>query len=348
MTQGAVVVKLGTSLIAGPGGRLRRSLLGHRAREIAELARGGTPAVVVSSGAIALGLPRLGLTRRPASVPRLQAASALGQARLQAAWDAALARHDVAAAQILLTAGDIADRAAYVNARNALAALFRLGAVPIVNENDATATDEITFGDNDALAAQVAVLVRARLLVLLTEVEGVFSHAPGTPGAELIPEGSAARTAVLGDAAPTGKGGMRSKVLAAEMAASAGIQTVIAGGTGAAVLEPILAGELRGTVFEPKGREHSAFKLWLRFGKPVAGRLHVDEGAKRAVAEDGGSLLAIGVARSEGRFEPGDAVELVGPDGTAFAKGIAGVTPADLQGRPRGVEAVHRDRLVAY
>ncbi len=141
---------------------------------------------------------------------------------------------------------------------------------------------------------------------------------------------------------------MRSKVLAAEMAASAGIHTVIAGGAGEAVLEPIVAGEPRGTIFEPRGHERSAFKLWLRFGKPVVARLHVDEGARRAVAEEGASLLAIGVARCEGRFEPGDAVELVGPDGAPFAKGIAGVSPADIEGRPRGVEAVHRDRLVAY
>ncbi|MGH3036596.1 MAG: PUA domain-containing protein, partial [Gaiellaceae bacterium] len=169
-----------------------------------------------------------------------------------------------------------------------------------------------------------------------------------TPGAELVVEGSAVRDAVFGDGSALGRGGMRSKVLAAEMAAAAGIQTVIAGGSGPTVLEPILAGELRGTVFEPRGRERSAFKLWLRFGKPVAGRLHVDEGARRAVADEGGSLLAIGVSRCEGRFEPGDAVELVGPDGTPFAKGIAGVSPADLAGRPRGVEAVHRDRLVAY
>jgi glutamate 5-kinase len=343
-----VVVKLGTSLVAGRGGRLRRTLLQHRAREIAGLVQEGTPVVVVSSGAIALGLPRLGLTRRPTSVPKLQAASALGQARLQAAWDAALGRHGVQAAQILLTAGDIAERGAYVNARNALTALFRLDAVPIVNENDATATDEITFGDNDTLAAQVAVLVRARLLVLLTEVEGVYSQAPGSPGAELIPEGSAAHAAVLGDVSPTGKGGMRSKVLAAEMAASAGIHTVIAGGAGEAVLEPIVAGERRGTVFAPRGQEHSAYKLWLRFGKPVAGRLYVDEGARRAVAREGASLLAIGVERSEGSFQPGDAVELVGPDGDAFARGIASVSETELAGRPRGVEAVHRDRLVAY
>ena len=177
-----VVVKLGTSLVAGEGGRVRRSLLRARAHEVGEIVRGGEPVCIVSSGAIALGLPRLGLAARPRSLSRLQAASALGQARLQAAWDAALAPERLPAAQILLTAGDFADRVAYVNARNALNALFKLGAVPIVNENDATATDEIAFGDNDALAAHVAVLVRARLLVLLTEVDGVYTRAPGTPG----------------------------------------------------------------------------------------------------------------------------------------------------------------------
>src|SRR5436305_14146210 len=185
-----IVVKFGSSLVAGPSGRVRRSVLRARSREIAGLVRGGTPVCAVSSGGIALGLPRLGLTARPRSLPRLQAASALGQARLQRVWDEALGREGLIAAQVLLTATDVADRAAYLNARNTLAALFALGAVPVVNENDATATDEITFGDNDALAAQEAILVRARLLVLLTEVEGVYSRAPGTPGAELLPRGS--------------------------------------------------------------------------------------------------------------------------------------------------------------
>ena len=344
----AVVVKLGSSLVAGPGGKVRRSLLRARAREIAGLAADGMPVCVVSSGAIALGLPRLGLTARPRSLPRLQAASALGQARLQRVWDEALGREGLIAAQVLLTATDVADRAAYLNARNTLAALFALGAVPVVNENDATATDEITFGDNDALAAQVAILVRARLLVLLTEVEGVYSRAPGTPGAELLPRGSDAGAAELATGSPLGKGGMRSKVLAAELAASAGIPTVIAAGAGQDVLGPIVAGEPRGTRFQPGDRAPSAFKLWLRHGKPVAGRLHVDEGARRALTKNGASLLAVGVARVEGRFEPGDAVELVDPDGTAFAKGIAGAAAGELMGRPRGVEAVHRDRLALY
>ena len=343
-----VVVKLGSSLIVDARGRARRTVLRARSAEIAALVRAGTPVCVVSSGAIALGLPRLGLDRRPRSLPKLQAASALGQARLQRVWERALADEGVEAAQILLTAGDIADRAAYVNARNALRALFALRAVPIVNENDATATDEITFGDNDALAAQVAVLVRARLLVLLTEVEGVFTRAPGTPGAELVGEGSLAREAVLADASALGRGGMQSKVLAAEMAAAAGIPSVIADGAADSVLAPIVAGEPRGTRFSASAQPLSAYKLWLRFGKPAAARLHVDEGARRAVAADAKSLLAVGVVSCEGSFEAGDAVELVAPGGAVFAKGIAGAGRAEIERRPRGLEAVHRDRLVVY
>jgi glutamate 5-kinase len=343
-----VVVKLGTSLIVGPRSKLRRQVLRDRAREIAELVRDGVPVCIVSSGAIALGLSRLGLERRPRSMPKLQAASALGQARLQGAWEDALGREGVPAAQVLLTAVDVAERATYVNARNALNALFALGAVPIVNENDATATDEITFGDNDALAAQVAVLVRARLLVLLTEVEGVLSRAPGTPGARLIEDGWKARNAVLGGASALGKGGMRSKVIAAEVAAAAGIPTVIAAGAATDVLHPVLAGEPRGTRFPAGERALSAFKLWLRFGKPIAGRLHVDAGARQAVSSDGASLLAVGIARCEGRFAAGDGVEIVGPDGAAFAKGIASASSDELRRRPRGLEAVHRDRLVLY
>ena len=337
-----VVVKLGSSLVAGRGGRVRRSLLRARGGEIRRIVVGGEPVCVVSSGAIALGLPRLGLDRRPRSVARLQAASALGQARLQAAWDEALS--PLPAAQVLLTAADLGDRTTYVNARNALDALFKLGAVPVVNENDATATDEITFGDNDALAAQVAVLLRARLLVLLTEVEGVYSRSPGAEGAELIAEGTRAAEAALGATSPLGRGGMRSKVLAAELAAAAGIPTVIAGGQGEAILEPILAGEPRGTRFAAAERSEPAFKLWLRFGKPVRGRIAVDAGARRALVEDGASLLGVGVVSCEGGFEAGDAVELVGPDGLAFAKGIASV-PA-REAASRGVETVHRDRLV--
>jgi glutamate 5-kinase len=343
-----LVVKLGTGLVAGPGGSVRRAIVRRRAAEIASVVKSGEPVAVVSSGAIALGLPQLGLERRPRALPKLQAASALGQARLQQTWEKALAREGVPAAQILLTAADVADRAAYVNARNALTALFALGAVPIVNENDATATDEIAFGDNDALAAHVAVLVRARLLVLLTEVDGVYTRAPGTPEAEPVREGSELDDVAYGASSALGRGGMRSKVAAARMAAEAGIPTVIADGGPVGVLGPILAGEPRGTRFHGAERELSAYKLWLRFAKEPVGRLHVDEGAQRAVAVDGRSLLAVGVVRCEGEFDAGAAVELVGPDDVAFARGVTGASSSEIAGRPAGLEAVHRDRLVVY
>src|SRR6266576_4251630 len=184
-----VVVKLGSTLVVDANGRARRSLIAARAAEVGELVRSAEPVSIVSSGAIALGLPRLGLTRRPADTSRLQAASAVGQSRLQAAWDSALRTAGLEAAQILLSAPDLAERASYVNVRNAFDTLLKLGVVPVVNENDATATDEITFGDNDALAAQVAVLTRARLLVLLTEVEGVYTEHPAAAEARLLAEG---------------------------------------------------------------------------------------------------------------------------------------------------------------
>jgi glutamate 5-kinase len=334
-----LVVKLGSSLVVDGRGRPRRALLRARAAEIAEIVSDGLPVCLVSSGAIALGLRRLDLSRRPTALPRLQAASALGQPLLQRAWQDAFRPFGVEAAQVLLTSAEIGDRRAYVNARNALAALFGLGAVPVVNENDATATDEIAFGDNDALAAHVAVLLKARLLVLLTSVPGVLDEGV------LIEDGGQARSAVFGAASALGRGGMESKVAAAELAAGAGIPTVIAGGDGDGVLTGILAGRAGGTRFRAV-EGAPAFKLWLRHGKRVAGRIRVDDGARRAIVAGGASLLAVGVVSCEGGFRAGDGVELVGPDGDAFARGIASVDAAELAGRPAGVEAVHRDRLV--
>jgi glutamate 5-kinase len=217
--------------------------------------------------------------------------------------------------------------------------------VPVVNENDATATDEISFGDNDALAAQVAVLCSARLLVLLTSVEGVYTHAPGTADATLISEGADARAAAFGTGSALGRGGMESKVQAAELAAAAGIATVIASGTGDAVLGPLVAGERRGTRFSAAAGSDSAYKLWLRFGKRIDAAITVDEGAKRAVVA-GASLLAVGVVDWSAGFRAGDGVELRDEDAVPFARGIASVDAPELTGRPANVEAVHRDRLV--
>ena len=334
-----LVVKLGSSLVVDAQGRPRRSLLRGRAEEIAEIVASGTPVCIVSSGAIALGMRRVGLTRRPASLPKLQAASALGQVLLQRAWQDALRPHGLEAAQILLTGTEIAERRAYVNARSALTALFSLGAIPVVNENDATGTDEISFGDNDALAAQVAVLVRARLLVLLTSVPGVLSEGV------VIEDGAAARSAVFGPGSALGRGGMESKVSAAEVAAGAGIQTVIAGGEGEGVLSGILAGSATGTHFAA-AESAPAFKLWLRHGKRVTARISVDAGARNAIVSGGGSLLAIGVSGWDADFRAGDGVELLDPDGAPFARGIASVDASELTGKPVNVEAVHRDRLV--
>jgi glutamate 5-kinase len=335
-----VVVKLGSSLVTDGSGRIRRSVLAARAADVAEISE---PVCIVSSGAIALGLPLLGLALRPRSTPQLQAASAAGQVRLQLAWEAAFRKHGLRVAQILLSAGDLAERATYLNVRNALNALLKLGAVPVVNENDATATDEITFGDNDALAAQVAVLLGARLLVLLTEVDGVYSAS-----AELLTSGDAVDDASFGPGSALGRGGMASKVTAARLAAAAGIPTVIASGRGPGVVRAIAAGEARGTAFAAASRQASAFKLWLRHAKPAAGKLVLDDGARDAILTGGRSLLAVGVVACEGEFDEGDAVELVSADGTVLGKGIAGAGAAELRGRPRGVEAVHRDRLVLY
>ena len=329
-----LVVKLGSSLVVDERGRPRRGMLRARAAEIAAIVESGTPTCIVSSGAIALGLRRLSLAGRPTSLPRLQAASALGQAALQRAWQDALGPHGLEVAQILLTSAEIAERRAYVNVRNALAALFALGSVPVVNENDATATDEISFGDNDALAAQVAVLVRARLLVLLTAVEGVLTELGGA----LIADGAAARAAVFGPGSALGRGGMESKIAAAELAAGAGIPTLIADGGADGILARALAGRARGTRFAA-AEATPAFKLWLRHGKRVAGQIHVDAGARAAVVEKGASLLAVGVTGAEGTFRAGDGVELVGPDGAVFARGIASVDAAELASRPANVEA---------
>jgi glutamate 5-kinase len=328
-----LVVKLGSKLVLDDG------VVRDRAGEIGELVRDGTPVCVVSSGAVALGLRWLNVQQRPRSLPRLQAASAVGQPLLQRRWEDALAAHGVRTAQVLLTAAEIADRRAYVNARNTLEELHRIGVVPVVNENDATATDEISFGDNDTLAAQVAVLVRAQLLVLLTSVEGVLDAQ-----ASVIPDGATARSTVFGPVSIAGKGGMESKVAAAELAAGAGIPSVIASGT--EPLPAVLAGG--GTRFAAAPTGESAFKLWLRFGKRVTGKLIVDDGAQRAVRGRGSSLLAVGVVRCEGSVRAGDGVELCGLDGTPFGRGITSLDARELEARPSNVEAVHRDRLILY
>ena len=352
MSRGVVVVKVGSSTLVNERGRARPRVFARIAEDVAAQAGGGTRVVLVSSGAIALGLGSLGRAARPRRLAELQAASAVGQPLLQRRWERALHRHSIQTAQVLLTAGDIHRRDTYLNARRTLENLLRWGSVPVVNENDSTATDEITFGDNDALAAQVALMLGARLLVLLSDVEGLYDRSPGTPGARVIAEVRDHRLLdqLEGPARRGwGSGGIRSKVLAAEMASAGGIQSVIAHGGRPGVLSAAVAGEPVGTRLHASPSPLPAFKLWLRYGKPVRGRLTVDAGARRAVEEQGTSLLPVGLTAVDGRFDAGDAVELVEQGGPPFAVGLAGQAAGDLRrlaGARGAGEAVHRDNLV--
>ena len=360
---GCLVVKLGSSIVADGRGEVRADVLGGICDELAELHHARRELIVVTSGAIARGMGVMSLPVRPRSVDELQAASAVGQGKLYQVYDDLLRTRGVPTAQVLLTFFDISARTHYLNARQTLRKLLEWRVVPVINENDTTTTDEISFGNNDFLAAQVAILLGAELLVMLTDAQGVFTADPRTsPGAELI-----ASVAEFGDldgldighaTSPLGSGGMRSKVVAAEMATAAGIPTVIASGLTAGTITAAAAGAATGTGFPAREGRYSSFKLWLKYAKPVRGRVIVDAGAARALRGGGASLLPVGVVEVSGMFEAGDAVEIAHEEATV-GKGISNYSAAELrtvQGLksvavrellPRASdEAVHRDYFV--
>ncbi len=358
-----LVVKLGSSIVAADDWELRVDVLDSVCEQVAALEREGERVVMVTSGAIARGMGLMELPARPRAMDELQAASAIGQGDLFRAYESRLARHGTRAAQVLLTAADIAARTNYLNARQTLRRLIEWGVVPVVNENDTTATDEITFGDNDFLAAQVAVLLDARLLVLLTDIDGLHTADPRLqPDAELIAEVvdfSQLADLEIGDRTSAfGSGGMRSKVAAAEMASEAGIPAVICNGTREGTLTAAASGEAVGTSFPAQPSTVSSFKLWLKYAKPAHGRLAVDAGAARTLRERGSSLLPVGIVGVEGEFAAGDAVE-VAANGTVIGKGIVDYSASELS-RVIGMkseqvrellphaadEVVHRDRFV--
>jgi glutamate 5-kinase len=358
-----LVVKLGSSIVADDGGELRADVLDSVCEQVSALERQGERVVMVTSGAIARGMRLMGLPVRPRAMDELQGASAVGQGDLFRAYESRLAKHGTRAAQVLLTAADIAARTNYLNARQTLRRLVDWGVVPVINENDTTATDEITFGDNDFLAAQVALLLDARLLVLLTNIDGLLSADPQLdPAAELIAEvddfAGLAGLQIGDRTSAFGSGGMRSKVAAAEMASEAGIPAVICNGTKSGTLASAASGEPCGTRFAPQPGKASSFKLWLKYAKPSRGRLLVDEGAARVLRESGSSLLPVGIAGLEGSFEAGDAVDVVA-DGVALGKGITDFSSRELEqvigmktDEVRAVlphasdEVIHRDRFV--
>jgi glutamate 5-kinase len=358
-----VVAKLGSAIVAEDDGELRSAVLDSVCEQVAGLSRGGENVALVTSGAIARGIRVMELPSRPRAVDELQAASAVGQGSLFRAYEERLARHGVHSAQVLLTAFDVAARTQYLNARGTLRRLLEWRVVPVVNENDTTATDEITFGDNDFLSAQVAILLEARLLVLLTDTAGVHTADPRSePGAKLIEEVTdfaQLEGYEIGDrTSPFGLGGMRSKVMAAEMASAAGIPSVVCDGTAPGTLSSAAAGERVGTRFAAHPERAPSFKLWLRYAKPARGRVVVDPGAARVLRERGSSLLPVGITGVEGEFGAGDAVE-VATDSEPVGKGIVNYSATELS-RIKGMktaqvrelmphaseEAVHRDYFV--
>ena len=358
-----VVVKLGSSIVADERGEVRTDLLEPICDQLAELHRAGRLPVVVTSGAIARGMGLMEMPMRPRAMDELQAASALGQGKLYQVYDELLRERGVPSAQVLLTFFDMSARTHYLNARQTLRKVLDWRVVPVINENDTTTTDEFSFGDNDFLAAQVAILLSAELLLLLTDAEGLFTADPRAhSGARLVPEVSdfdALEGLEIGQGtSPLGSGGMRSKVVAAEMATAAGIPTVIASGQSGGSILTATRGEPVGTRFPARSGRYSSFKLWLKYAKPARGRVLVDAGAARALRDAGTSLLPVGVVDVVGEFEAGDAVE-VAHNGQPVGKGISNYSAAELrqvQGLksadvrnllPRATEeAVHRDYFV--
>jgi glutamate 5-kinase len=365
-----VVIKLGSSIVAREDGELREEVLGRICDTVAALHAAGDECVMVSSGAIARGVRTMGLPTRPTTIPELQAASAVGQGKLYRVYDELLRERGVTSAQVLLTFFDMNARTHYLNARQTLSTLLEWRVLPVINENDTTATDEISFGDNDFLAAQVAVLVAADELILLTDIDGVYTADPRLhPDAQVVAEVrdfAALEELQIGHAtSPLGSGGMRSKVVAAEMATAAGIATVICSGLRPDALTAALAGERVGTFFPAGEARYSRFKLWLKYAKPARGTVVIDQGAVRALRDGSASLLPVGVTEVQGEFDAGDAVDIIERDASAggrlrpVAKGISSYSAEELRSvagmksaAVRDVlpgaseEAVHRDYLV--
>ena len=362
---GTLIVKLGSAVVTDGHGGLDNALLASVSAQIAGLRGRGVRVVVVSSGAVAAGVAELGLGRRPRDLPRLQAAAAVGQRRLMDAWAEALRPHGLHAAQLLLTRDDADNRTRFLNLRDTITAAHGLGAVPILNENDTTATEELhrfagggtSFGDNDMLAAVVCAALRAEALIVLSTAAGLLDAA-----GRIIPAvasvGEARHHLFTGTAAKTaaGKGGMAGKLDAAEIVTAAGEAMVVADGRLPDVLRRVVDGEPVGTIFLPASGRRAGRLRWVATARPC-GSLHVDAGAERALRGGGASLLPVGVTRVEGDFARGDVVRIVGPAGGEIARGLARCASAEarrLAGKRAAAadppaeyeELVHRDDLV--
>ncbi|AOY00975.1 glutamate 5-kinase [Jeongeupia sp. USM3] len=360
-----LVIKVGSSLVTNEGRGLDHQALARWAEEIAELAKQGKEVVLVSSGAVAEGVARLGWSEKPTAVHEKQAAAAVGQMGLAQGYESAFRQHGLKTAQVLLTHDDMADRTRYLNARSTLLTLLSFGVIPIINENDTVVTAEIKFGDNDTLGALVTNLIEGDALIILTDQQGLYTADPrSNPDAQFVNQaiaGTPELEAMAGGAGSSvGTGGMYTKIVAAKRAARSGAATVIASGREPQVLTRLAAGEAIGTLLISQTTPLAAKKQWIVDHLQIHGRVHVDEGARRAMLDKGSSLLPIGVTRIDGDFPRGEIVRVVGPDGLEFARGIANYPSKDAKRilrQPTGQieatlgyidepELVHRDNLV--
>jgi glutamate 5-kinase len=360
-----IVIKVGSSLVTNDGRGLDHAALSRWATQIAQLRSAGKEVLLVSSGAIAEGMQRLGWGRRPSALHELQAAAAIGQMGLVQCYESCFREHGIATAQILLTHADLADRQRYLNARSTLKTLLALGALPVINENDTVVTDEIKFGDNDTLGALVTNLVEADVLVILTDQPGLFDADPRrVPSARLISDGAANDPTLAKYAGGAGsgisKGGMLTKVLAARRAASSGAHTVIASGREPDVLMRLANGEAIGTQLIAGQTAMAARKQWMVDHLNVNGSIQIDAGATRALMHEGKSLLPIGVIAVHGEFERGAIVALLDSAGHEIARGLTNYAAAEARrimrqpsseieailGYVDEPELIHRDNLV--
>ncbi len=365
-TATTVVVKVGTRVLTKPNGVLDLERIDLLARDLHEAMANGRKLVLVSSGAVGAGIGRLGLKGRPTNLAQLQAVAAAGQSLLVEAYERSLQKYGRHVGQVLLTAEDLDHRQRYLNARNTILALLEFGVLPIINENDTVSVYELqtSFGDNDRLAAIVTNLIQAPLLVLLSDVEGLYNGIPGSPGAEVLPtvESLGPEILALVRDAKTGlsKGGMASKLEAARQATASGENVIIASGRRPGILREILEGQQVGTAFLARGQALAARKRWIGYTVQPRGRVLVDAGARRAVEHHGGSLLAIGVVKVNGHFGKGDVIALCDAESQEFARGLSNYSSDDIR-RIRGLktteipavlgqcpyeEVVHRDNLL--
>lgn len=360
-----IVVKVGSSLVTNEGRGLDAQAIGNWSRQLAALAGQGRELVMVSSGAVAEGMKRLGWSRRPKELHELQAAAAVGQMGLAQVYESTLREHGMGSAQVLLTHADLADRERYLNARSTLLTLLGLRIIPVINENDTVVNDEIKFGDNDTLGALVANLVEADALVILTDQRGLYSADPRKdPAARFVGEARAGDPELErmagGAGSSIGRGGMITKILAAKRAAGSGASTVIAWGREPDVLLRLAAGEAIGTALMAATPKLAARKQWMADHLQLRGAVVVDAGAVQKVREGGKSLLPIGVVEVQGEFHRGDVIAVRGPDGAEIARGLANYGSAEarliarkasgeferLLGYSAEPEMIHRDNLV--